>query len=581
MAQPQRETAAPAPPAATRPRRRRVLAAARRRPLLSFVLLLLACVAGMRLWWGWYTGRQLAAQQAQIRARGEPVEPAEFVRDPLPPAENALVVLTRAAALDPGMSPANSSLEYAPYPPFGAAWEGAAAVSESRNAAVFPLARRARALPRAQLNASYASPMFATLLPALNTSRKLANTLGDGALYQHLVAGNDAEAVERLRDVLHLARSLHQDDCQVSQLVAIGITALAVDRTQVIAPGLGADVPATRRSIEGLIAELLDDRPSREGLRRALVFERVALADAMAWQSEGTWAIRPLAQREMVRTNADAAVFTAAAEQPNAAAAARVLATLPPRRDEPKRPFGGPLRDETQAPRYSRWFSTGRWAGDRFIAMHYRLVADRRAAAVSLAAQLYRADHGGRWPQRLEELVPRYLPALPLDPYFDDGRPLGYVVKRGAPPGGSDRPLVYFDPLEDNDAFPGGVVHDESAIDAEPMYGWHHDPRDRIPRVIVRQYRDLARWSPVSRRFDVMMREQEEAEREAREEEERARRELGLDGEGEESSDGGEPASPDESTDDPSGDSPEAVDDDPGEPDAPGDDAEEQDQSQN
>jgi hypothetical protein len=44
-----------------------------------------------------------------------------------------------------------------------------------------------------------------------------------------------------------------------------------------------------------------------------------------------------------------------------------------------------------------------------------------RCTTAALAAERYRRDHR-RWPEKLTELVPDYLPAVPQDPF--DGRPL-------------------------------------------------------------------------------------------------------------------------------------------------------------
>jgi len=64
---------------------------------------------------------------------------------------------------------------------------------------------------------------------------------------------------------------------------------------------------------------------------------------------------------------------------------------------------------------------------DLFIRAHYRYLAERRMAAVALAVRLYRADHAGRWPDSLEQLVPDYLPSVPSDPFAAGGRPLRYL----------------------------------------------------------------------------------------------------------------------------------------------------------
>ena len=107
-------------------------------------MLLVATALGLRLWWGWHVEKQLAAQQAEIRRRGEPLDVSEVRTDPVPGAQNVFVLVRKAARLDNGLSPSNTQLEYPAYPPFGPAWERAARASETANAGVFPLARQAR-----------------------------------------------------------------------------------------------------------------------------------------------------------------------------------------------------------------------------------------------------------------------------------------------------------------------------------------------------------------------------------------------------------------------------------------------------
>jgi len=125
---------------------------------------------------------------------------------------------------------------------------------------------------------------------------------------------------------------------------------------------------------------------------------------------------------------------------------------------------------------------------DRFLEMDAHTRFERRAAAVSLAAQLYRADHGG-WPPDLASLAPTYLPAAPADPFAPDGGPLRYLVGKGAFPDGSDRPVVYSVNLNGVDDTP-----DASVLPSAPQYGWRRS-RDA--------YVDLARWpQPATRPTD-------------------------------------------------------------------------------
>ena len=55
----------------------------------------------------------------------------------------------------------------------------------------------------------------------------------------------------------------------------------------------------------------------------------------------------------------------------------------------------------------------------------FRNLAWRRMAATALAIRLYQLDHGQR-PADLAQLVPEYLPAVPLDPFNPTGGPLRY-----------------------------------------------------------------------------------------------------------------------------------------------------------
>jgi hypothetical protein len=51
------------------------------------------------------------------------------------------------------------------------------------------------------------------------------------------------------------------------------------------------------------------------------------------------------------------------------------------------------------------------------------------AAELVTAIALYQADHGNNPPARLDDLVPDYLEAVPLDPYY--GRPFEYRISTG------------------------------------------------------------------------------------------------------------------------------------------------------
>jgi hypothetical protein len=202
--------------------------------------------------------------------------------------------------------------------------------------------------------------------------------------------------------------------------------------------------------------------------------------------ARGTWLIRPLAEAQLVRDYRNFDHMIAAANLPNHPQIANAL-----KQQTPEQPWGGrygtgaTILLQNDLPRYSRWFGTQAYL-DRYFLTWSRVLGERRMSAVALASQMFRADHG-RFPNALDELVPTYLAAVPLDP-FTDGQPLGYVVQRGVLPGGADRPLV-FNRNGDIDYGPY----------PEPSYSWESDRR---PGVTIRkdlwQYRDLARFTPAT-----------------------------------------------------------------------------------
>lgn len=89
----------------------------------------------------------------------------------------------------------------------------------------------------------------------------------------------------------------------------------------------------------------------------------------------------------------------------------------------------------------SNWISRQRWSfhslfslfsGGRLARSYFRTTMHRDGMIAALAAQEFRQE-SGRWPADLEELVPQYLDAIPIDSF--DGAPLRYRIDEaiGAP----------------------------------------------------------------------------------------------------------------------------------------------------
>jgi hypothetical protein len=504
------------------PPKGRMRSFARRHPLVALTVALLFAAVALRLYLGWSSSRQLASMRDELRRAGDPATLADIVIDEVPDGQNAALLLTQAAgSVKSGARfdcPRNSALSYPSYPPYGPAWENLASASEAANAKLFPLARAARQLERAQLRRGPIN-IGSFMIGGFGSLRGLANMLADGAEYKHL-QGEDAEALARLRDGYRLGRALEGDRTIISQLVGWGVDALMMEATQKLAPTMAIRSAsesnpraASADEVRALITELLDEREGREALARCLAWERAFLLDVFDRISDQTWVIRPLADRSAAESIAISNTAIEAGKAHTHRDAQRIFAAS----------MAGtasnavhvePSARTMAVPRYSRWFAIAVGAPntyDRSVEQYFRWTAERRVTASILAARLYRIETG-HWPDRLADLVPAYLPSVPADPFPDGGQPIGYVLQRGVLPDGGDRPLFYFEAGEDK------AAKDDTVMDTEPMFGWQPDRRAGRGAKPPRQYRDVALWLPTTRRFDVERKQEEEQRQRSAEE---------------------------------------------------------------
>jgi hypothetical protein len=132
------------------------------------------------------------------------------------------------------MSPAASPLDYPEYPPYSAEWHRLESASYAFNAPARALVHEARSRNSATLPSALNADGTITDR-SLFDCRSLANELGDAALEQHL-QGDDASAIESLRDLLHLCDLLERPapSSIVQALLTHGIRMLAVNRLEII-----------------------------------------------------------------------------------------------------------------------------------------------------------------------------------------------------------------------------------------------------------------------------------------------------------------------------------------------------------
>jgi len=216
-------------------------------------------------WFGWdvYARRQLHGEVARLQALGQLVTPADFNGRPkLSDSDNAATLYRQAFAI--AYSPAQEAVDRDAdfnYQLTDAQTATLRTIPASF-AANLSLAREARRRSRCDFAEVVTSPMMKRLEPAPERRARAGQiSSSTPAVAQHL-EGRDGEAVESVRDILHLAAMLDQsDNALVEHLVAIGIAAMGSAEAMELSRELkiGPAPAASREQVLGLIDHLLVD----------------------------------------------------------------------------------------------------------------------------------------------------------------------------------------------------------------------------------------------------------------------------------------------------------------------------------
>ncbi len=421
--------------------------------------------------WAYVAHQRLEAELDSISAAHEPVYSGDLNVPATPDAENAAHYYKLAFPLISGTAvcPSASNLSYAGYPPYPTIWHQMADQAVAADGPALALARQARAFDRTDWgNAGFQ-------LNYLSPARNLANLLADGALAAHF-HNDDAEAYERIFDLLHLADCVQKRGLLIGRLVDIGIEALAFDRIDVMAIDLHlkgqarASVGVNRADVMNLIRRLLDDSQEIQRTHETLLAERVATLDSARNLYARSTVLRPMAELATVHYLNDYTVVLRAAENPNFYDAQAMISSIALVQSNSTGADPNPVR-------FSRFPGIFMGATPRYLEIEYKISYERRVAAVALAANLYRLDHG-HWPPNLQALVAVYLAGVPEDPFCPNHRPMGYLLL--TLPGGVERPLLFSET--------SGFATSDTAP-ATPCFGWQPvRPRS------TRQWRDISDW---------------------------------------------------------------------------------------
>jgi hypothetical protein len=215
---------------------------------------------------------------------------------------------------------------------------------------------------------------------------------------------------------------------------------VACDAIVCIAPDLSAGNQAIANDLRTIIKNLSDDAAARQSLVRALEGERMRTGDFVRCYAAGRSEL-PFHRNEAdfetrvtritmlpFALNDAPMVLDHATRLINAARSASHWAVM-----------RASVRDLDQATDMREYptlhcltpamMSTGEWQ----LRAHFCALTAQHLAATVLAIRLYAADHDGRIPTDLEELVPDYLTDLPTDPMAVGGRRLGFIPASARP----------------------------------------------------------------------------------------------------------------------------------------------------
>jgi hypothetical protein len=354
------------------------------------------------------------------RKAGEPILVADFTVKPIPPEQNAADALMAAMKwLD--------TKEYNddPYwninlaPKYTPAQQKIIDDAMTKFAPALALIDQADGRTGVDWKIKWETPKLKTLLPSLNGARQLANLLAGAADSAHR-AGRDDEALHRLTQLVMLVRHTDRHPAIVGHLVAAGISRLTSTSMSHLLPTLKigtnpGDAPPEK--VSALIATMLDPSTLQAGFIYSGMTERMSVYDTFQCLIDGKL------------TAAQLATYTGSSKagQPaiGGATQAELLTELPVLLDRasafvaacktdrlPEFQRLSPPPADTKLAESQALTPTY----DRFGETHFLALTYFRLSAVALAVRWWSAEHDGAMPASLEELVPKYLAAIPGDP---------------------------------------------------------------------------------------------------------------------------------------------------------------------
>jgi hypothetical protein len=417
------------------------------------VLLVVAVLA--HVIWGESEKRRLAAQLAAYRGAGEPVTVEELNRWPDTTSgsgENALPGLRAAGAkVDDKSDVYRAYLQADALLPLTDAEVAAYEAVLKENPDALVAIDEASAKTRFDWELAIVSPMIQNLDSSndLTALRRLSNVLQADAMLARQ-RGDDARALRRVGQILFISRAAGHHPTLIGYLVSVGMSAQAAGVAAEILPDLSLADPEARRLAVALVTEFLDERSLADARRRGLMGERVLQLDTVSSLTQAKLSPGGVPGFRMASGGGGGPGLSVLGKllRPTFFENGRVMAghmTSMLRAVDQSPDWPTYQRKAPPSPKEGRMLARNLLVQimlpslDRAVMVYYRNAGERRLAATCLAAKLYAADHDGKLPGSLGDLVPTYLPSVPLDPFAAGGKTLAYVNDSAD----ADDPRVY------------------------------------------------------------------------------------------------------------------------------------------
>jgi hypothetical protein len=408
----------------------------RRRPFLRLAVVLLAVLLlGLGgLGYLWYARDQALREALAEADRLDPgwrLAGLEAARAAVPDAENAALQVQAADALLPkswlasassGPSLEEEEVDQAKPPVrIGEATSRALRGELGKAAPALASARRLAEMPRGRYALAWSADGMGTLMPHTQQVRQVARLLHlDAVLRAH--DGDVDGALASCRATLNTGRSVGDEPAVISQLQRLFCQRLAVHGLERALAQAEASEPALAAVQRAL------DEEGQQPLQliavrgeRAIIHQFLAVTEAGRLDRPG-YNIKSQTGSYRVDDAADAVrAHSAHAAYLRYLTELVEIAKLPPEQQAERL-----QRPGLEPPPHSIKLLEALSKGGNEVETARRFHADLgllRCAVAGVAAERYRRAHG-RWPDRLEALVPDYLSAVPANPF--DGRPLVY-----------------------------------------------------------------------------------------------------------------------------------------------------------